>query len=428
MRATEPARALGLGDLPGGAGAAASLITTPPAEGTPGGRMVGGTVETNSDLIFRLLDPEGTGSLGDARAAVLRGAVPVAPLPELGSPRLAAALAADDLPSVLEALAHDVVVVPALLSGGGLEACAFADEADAAPDLHVFSSAEAFARFPTGMNERLFVVRPGAALVEFASAHASDLARVVFDAAGPRPLELPADLFRAILDVPADDPGSGPAAEPGGEVVGFALPLDGHWATIDLTADEASRRGRIKELVKDQTRVLSDRGAALRHDMREWLGRSTAQAASAGGRQYAFLVARTSEAAAAVSVVTYWHDLGPGVGGVDPLDGVAGSLLAHAGEADELVRLRVDGDQVLRHSRVRAGEPDLGGSDVPVLLVDYWIGVPGPRPSAVAHVAFSTPHLDAGDAITALADTLVLQGRWIAAAKDDRQWSEQGSL
>ncbi|MFT4108299.1 hypothetical protein [Propionicimonas sp.] len=417
MPVSEPLLARGLGALPGGAGSAATLITTPGATAT-GRRILEGTVETNPDLLFRLFDPDGTASVGDARTAVLWGAVPVAPLPELGSPRLAAALAAADLPAVLDALAYDVAVVPVQVSSTGLEACAFAGGPGGVPDLHLFSSAESFGRFLAGRQERLFVVRQGAAVVEFVSDRADGLAQVVLDAAGPHPLALPADLFRAILEPAAEDdhPHDGTLEDAGlpERIVGFALPRERHWATIDLTADEAARSARIRELVRDQTRVLSDRGAGLRRDLREWLGRSAAQAASAGGREYAFLITRTATAAAAVSMVSYWHDIGPGLGGPDPLDGIAERLLASAGEADDLVRLRVDGDVVLRHSRVRAGRPELGGGDVPLLLVDYWIGVPGPHSGAVAHVAFSTPHLAAGDAITALTDTLVLQGRWIS--------------
>ncbi|MCB0910588.1 MAG: hypothetical protein KDB60_03105 [Propionibacteriaceae bacterium] len=421
MRATEPHVARGLGALPGGIGPAAALITAPADDDTSGRpHFLEGALETNSELLFRLVDPDSTGSIGDVGTAVLSGAVPVAAVPELGSPRLAGALAADDLPAVLEALAYDVVVVPTLASGGGLEACAFANQAEPepAPDLLLFSSAGTLARFLTATDERLFVIRHGAAVAEFVAEHSAALAQVTFDAAGPHALSLPASIFRTILDAtPVDaEPdvaAASDAAEPAGEIVGFALPLEGHWATIDLTADETVRKARIKEIVKDQTRVLSDRGASLRHDMREWLGRSTAQAASAGGRQYAFLITRTGDAAAAVSMVSYWHDLGPGVGEKSPLDGVAESLLGRAGDADELVRLRVDGDEVLRHSRVRSGDPELGGKDVPLLLLDYWVGVPGPSPTAVAHVTFSTPHLPARDAITALTDTLVLQGRWI---------------
>lgn len=409
---------VGLGELPAGYGPAAALITPVRSDPTASRGFVEAELETNPDLVFRLWDSTGSGNgiVGDVRTAVLEGTIPVAALPELGSAALAEALAANDLPAVLDALAVDFVVVPAKLAESGIETCAFGKSESAPPDLYLFSTAETLDRFLAESDERLFAIRHGAAVVEYVAELASALNEVIFDAAGPHPMQLPAELFRMILEAPIEPDLELDETDFDDEIqrdpIAFNLPLEGQWASIDLTAEQSVRQEQIKRFVKRQTKSLSDRGASLRREMRDWIGRSADQAASAGGRQYAFLITSTANAAAAVSMVSFWHDLGPGVGELRPIDGVAESLLETAGPEDELVRLKVDGDEVLRHSRIRSGADEVGGKDVPLLLIDYWVSVPGPKPTAVAHLTFSTPHLPARDAITALTDTLVLHGHW----------------
>ena len=77
------------------------------------------------------------------------------------------------------------------------------------------------------------------------------------------------------------------------------------------------------------------------------------------------------------------------------------------------MKLAFEGDQIIRHTRTRRGNSELGGKDISLLLIDYWIAVPQAGASSLAQVSFSTPHLPAREAILALADSLVLAGTWV---------------
>ena len=48
-----------------------------------------------------------------------------------------------------------------------------------------------------------------------------------------------------------------------------------------------------------------------------------------------------------------------------------------------------------------------------LLSIDYWLGAPDG--DHVGHVCFSTPHVDARDAVMVLADNVVFNGRWVLA-------------
>ncbi|PKQ31523.1 MAG: hypothetical protein CVT62_06650 [Actinobacteria bacterium HGW-Actinobacteria-2] len=408
---------VGLGGLPAGIGSVATLISAealPVAPTKP--ELVDAELVVRDDLVFRLLPGTATSEAGPVRVAEVAtgGELPAAALTELGSPELAAALAARDYPGVLEALAYGVAVVPVLHIDEGLQAGGVAG-AGGRLDFLLFSSAATLEAFLGDAAERSFVTRAGAAIIDFVVTRADRFGRLVIDAAGPNPMAISVNDLVAILSIPA----AGDAQEPDFQglpehIGGFEVPLDANWGVLDLS-DASSRADQIKKLVKEQTRTLSDQGAALRQDMRSWLGRTADQAASAGGRQFAFLLARTKEAAAAVTMVSYWHELGAGAGTGLPIDRVGDHLVDTADPADELVKLTVGDDRIIRHTRTRQGNAELGGKDVPLLLVDYWIAVPEAGASSLAHVCFSSPHVPQKDAILALADTLVLAGTWVAA-------------
>lgn len=401
------APATGLGDLPQGLGPGASFIV--PADPAQTG-VADGQLVVKDELVFRLFGTFDEPTLTPAPISPVSAEVfPVAPLEDLGSPALAAALRSGQLAAVLEALAFDFVVVPVVEVDGRFEARSFPGAGGRA-DLQLFSSAACLAEFLGADPDRLFVIRHGAAVAEFVARRVDDLDNLVFDAGSEHPFTLPAGQLAAIVSAALDDEGEWEIEEaepPPGEPVAFELPLTRHWAVLDLARQDV-REQQIRELVKRQTRQLSDRGAGLRHDMRVWLKRTATQAQSAGGRQFAFLITQVQQAAAAVSLVNHWHDLGPGA---HHLDQVARHLTSSAQTGDEIVRLRVEGDEVLRHRRVRSGSAEVGGAAIPLLLVDYWIAVP--NSTSLAQVAVSSPHVPASDAIVAMTDTLVLGGRFV---------------
>lgn len=406
---------IGLGGLPAGIGSVGTFIAASERPAAPTrAEFVDGELVIREDLVFRLLQQAAEPGTGSSAVTNLAGDVelPAAALPELGSPELAAALGRRDYPGVLEALAYGVAVVPVMRTADGLEACGFATDGEL--DFQIFSSAATLETFVGDAVDRSFVLRAGAAVVDFVAGRDEQLGKLVIDSAGPNPMSISVADLVAILSVPGDLDELPSESEPPEQISGFEVPLDANWGQLDL-ADVENRTEQIKKMVKEQTRSLSDQGASLRHDMRSWLARTADQAASAGGRQFAFLLARTKQAAAAVTMVTYWHEFGVGMGAESPIDRVGDHLVNTADAGDELVKLAVEGDQIIRHARIRSGNPELGGKDVNLLLVDYWIAVPGTSSSSLAHVSFSTPHVSAREAILALADSLVLAGSWVAA-------------
>lgn len=382
------------------------------------GTLNAGTVEVDTDLLFVLT--EHPASPQQRRSEAGTEVLPVAALPELGSARLAAALAARSLPDVLESLAEDVAVLPVRLTDEGVEALGVQSD-DGLVRLPLFTSAATFAEVTTG-HEPLFAIRLGVALIDFVVQHAAHLHSLIIDPHRPEAFEISSRFLAEVLSEPLAEPEDSfeeltaeltelEQANPG-RPVGLDLDLPAHWAVLDLRAPTEARQAQIRELVKRQTHKLSDAGANLRREMRQWLERAAVQAAGAGGRDFAFLLANTKEAAAAISLVTYWHDIGP-TGSLTPLQLMTERLVGDAWVGDELVELKGDDGGIVRRVRLSKGAKELGGDTTPLVLIDYWLGVPGE--AALAHVSFSTPHEFAKAEITRLADAVVLGARWIFA-------------
>jgi hypothetical protein len=339
------------------------------------------------------------------------GIVPVAALDVVGSESLGVALAERSLPAVLEALAFDVVLVPVTTVDGVVVSRVFPTPGEVLPALCLFSSAPAFEAFLGEDGGRLFVMVHGAAVVDYVAHRLADVGTVVVDPAGPTSMVVSAAGLASFLDdgdTPVvEDELVADAPEP--VVTGFDLGLDGQWGRIDVT-DEERRDRQILTLVGEQTRTLGDDAVLLRRDMRNWLTRVARDAAAAGGSELGFLLARTRDAAAALSVVTYCHRLGAETGGL-ALDAVTEHLAANAAPDDELVRIETPGGPIVRHARLRPGSSQVGGEKVPLVVVDYWVAAPDR--DHVAHVSFTTPHVDARPAILLLADNVVFNGQWL---------------
>ena len=387
------------------------------------GEVLAGRVDVAETPVFRLVSPDGVGMVPDVSVSRV---IPVAAVPDVGSASLATALSGGDLPAVLEALAFDVVVVPVVAMDDGLATRVFSHAEDSGErDVYLFSSAETLERFIGSTSDRLFIVQHGAGVVEYVVNHVDALGDVVFDAAGPSRMTISARDLTSFLDEDVDavqddmdalpDVGN-VGEEPTGQVTGFDLGLDSGWGRIDLR-DSDRREHQIQRLVAEQTRRLGDKAGPLRRDMRTWLGKVSEQASQAGGSQLAFLLLHGRDVGAAVSVVTYCHALGPQTGDVSHLDRVVQHLETKVGPEDSLVRIETPDGDIVRFSRIRRGDPRVGGDKVPLVNIDYWMAAPDQE--HVGHVSVSSPHVDARDAITSLADNIVLNGGWVVKESGD---------
>lgn len=349
--------------------------------------------------------------------------LPVAPLPELGSTALRDALVAKDVPSLLEAIAYDAVVVP-IVEGAEPSTRVFPSRFGPKPyDLLLFSSAKTLSDYLGPCAHRSFVLRHGVAVLVYLSEHLESIEDVVFDPGSEHEATTSAEGLAAFvasggeveIPVPSDDPAADPADDPAADssvpaaFLGYEINVEGPWGSIDLRAD--NRKQQIDRLVKMQTASLGDDGALVRHQIREWLTGAADQAASGGGEQIAFLLAHHRGAAVSLSMMKYWHDLGPQVGPISHLDAIVEHLGTDSSEGEQLEHLEADGNRIVRHSRTRSGASEMGGSSVPLALADYWVACPDGR--HVAHVSFSTPHVDQIDTMLTLMDNVALQLIWV---------------
>lgn len=73
----------------------------------------------------------------------------------------------------------------------------------------------------------------------------------------------------------------------------------------------------------------------------------------------------------------------------------------------------------VRHSHVERGADEVGGGGLPMLVLDCWLE--RPDGGGLVLLSFSTPHLDAREAIVLLTDTLVLHGAWVVDEEPTEQ-------
>lgn len=357
----------------------------------------------------------------------------VDPQSDVGSPALARALATGDRAAVGEALRDDAVVVPILDRGDGTPQIQVfpAPDGSAKPyQLHLFSTTQTLGEFLADAPERAFSLRRRDSLGPFITRHGDALQQVVIDSAGPSSLALGVTEALTLLDPqpPVDDPTGlfdetgagisgealhalGTVAEPGGfRGIGIEMNLPDHWAIVEL--DEPEQRERqIREIVKQQTAKLSDRSAPLRRDLRQKMIEVADKAEAAGGKAMAYLLLPGQEATLALNVTLYWHDLGPEEGTSSHLQRIQDRLGANPGPDDALTRTETLSGPFLRHIRLTHGSEEVGGQDVPLLLIDYWAEVPGKQ--SVARLAFSTPHVGIRDEMLRLTDKVLFSTEWI---------------
>lgn len=354
-------------------------------------------------------------------------------LPPGPAAAVAQALAAGDRAGVLAAIHDGPVVVPHLTREDGtpqVRVFPAPEGSAAAYELCLFSSLRALEDFLGDDPGREFTLRRRESLAPFITRHGAALERVVVDPAGPHTMTFRTAEILTALDPepPADDPtglfdetGSGISGEalhalgtvedPGGyRGIGIELNLPDHWAMIEL--DEPEQRERqIREIVKKQTARLSDRSAPLRRDLREKMIEVADKAEAAGGKIMAYLLLPGQEAALALNLTLYWHDLGPEAGTASHLQRVHDRLSSGLGPEDSLTRTETLSGPFLRHIRRSQGADEVGGQDLPLLLIDYWAEAPGKQ--AVARLSFSTPHIGIRDEMLRLTDKVLFSTEWI---------------
>ena len=356
--------------------------------------------------------------------------IPVDPASGVGSERLAAALAAGDIPAVGQALRHDIVVVP-LTRGpeGEPQTRVFSiDEPQAGQPpwaLYVFSSVDSFATFIKDDENREFAIQPGLALASIIVGHAEHLGLVVFDAAGPHGMAaVPSDVLAALQPQPGDDevawvtdsaaeratddlePFPRDADPLQSRAVGFDIALAGDWAPIQLDDDE-QREEQAREIVRSQLgRFLNPQ---LRGELERTIADAAARAAAAGGTFMAYSLNRNDRAALALSLVLYWRPLGPPIGDRPHLDRLEEQLRATPGSQGAVIRSETNAGPLVRHSRVNVADAESGGADV--LLIDYWLEFPDRR--GLALVSFSSTHAQLTDQLLLLCDNILLTGAWV---------------
>jgi hypothetical protein len=182
---------------------------------------------------------------------------------------------------------------------------------------------------------------------------------------------------------------------------GWGLLLPASWWTVDLREEKARRRS-VAALAEHQLGRQDDR-ASLRADLRKHLDRAADDAAAAGGRFMAISLMRVGDVPVPASLTVFRL---PGEGltsqGVRELEaalrpGIADGVTLDVADAPA--------GPVLRRVAQRAGAAELGATDVPLLVADYWLD-PGDGRGLLL-LSFSTPLVQARDAALLLFDTVV---------------------
>lgn len=341
---------------------------------------------------------------------------PVAASADVGSPELAAALSQGDAFAVAHALQTGWVVVPVIRrDDGGTDLRLFRARStgDDGWELPLFSSAETLRSFLASDPGREFEFVYAPSLTK-TLAEATTVTSIVLDPAGPHPARMDREEVRELL---ASSPRVEPVATGIRErdrVVDLLLPLGDDWERLDLTEPESARHRHIAELL-DRQLVNANTGPILRVQLGQWLRRLARAAAAGGGRETAFLVRRTSQAALALSLTQYWNRLGTPVAAGSHFERLVARLNAEP-DRGEIVTATTATGRLLRRVRVSEGGAQVGADDVPILLIDYWLEFPDQV--GLCLVSFASPHATLREHLLALADEIVVASTWVVSGTD----------
>lgn len=189
------------------------------------------------------------------------------------------------------------------------------------------------------------------------------------------------------------------ARRPSVDSLGFLLPES--WWTVDLR-DEAARRRSVSALVERQV-GRDDSRAPLRGDLRAQLGRAADDAARAGGRIMAVSLMRAGGIPVPATLTMYRV---PGAALADRgAEELARLLRASQQQDDEIEIAHGQLGPVLRRVSRGQGDASIGGSDVTLLLVDYWLDPTDAH--GLMQLSFSSPLLELREGLLELFDAIV---------------------
>jgi hypothetical protein len=177
----------------------------------------------------------------------------------------------------------------------------------------------------------------------------------------------------------------------------LAIYLPDKWWIVDVRSKRARERS-IAALVTQQVGRADDR-AALRAEIRATLGRLARDASRAGAFLLALSLMRVGEVRLPAALTVYRV---PRAGG-----GELGALeRAYAGESSDDIELVVaDRGSLLRRTWVDRAARDSLVPDARIFRADYWLDLPDA--AEIVLLAFSTPLVEAAEALLGLFDAIV---------------------
>lgn len=200
---------------------------------------------------------------------------------------------------------------------------------------------------------------------------------------------------------PVDQDGRGTpgARRPRVDSLGFLLPES--WWTVDLR-DEAARRRSVGALVERQV-GRDDSRAPLRADLRSQLGRAADDAARAGGRIMAVSLMRADGIPVPATLTMYRV---PGAALDDDGAEKLAELLRASQQPDDEIEIAHGAlGPVLRRVSGRQGDASIGGAEVALLVVDYWLDPTDGN--GLMQLSFTSPLLELRDGLLGLFDAIV---------------------
>jgi len=197
---------------------------------------------------------------------------------------------------------------------------------------------------------------------------------------------------------------------------GAALPTDvgvvvpGDWWLVPLIDEEARRRG-IRGLIDRQFDGVDDQ-PHLKHELRQRLSVSCAEAAAANGRLMAISMGQVGGLPLSATMTTYWIPLGSPAGS-SHLDDLTANLVAIDEGVDGIRYDKAEfgaGAALRRVRRATSDDPTLTEEPTELLLVDYWIEVP--HRGGLAQLTFSSPMVMWEEPLVALFDAVAGTAHW----------------